>query len=85
VKNRLTDPLRLPINFLKGPIIGWTAPKAIISDMGALTLSQVAFDAILGGGGSSTSVLEPSASGPGGSLVISESERRKKVDAFLGG
>jgi LCP family protein required for cell wall assembly len=85
VKNRLTDPLRLPINFLKGPIIGWTAPKAIISDMGAITLSQVAFDAILGGGGSSTSVLEPSASGPGGSLVISESERRKKVDAFLNG
>jgi LCP family protein required for cell wall assembly len=84
VKSRLTDPLRLPINFLKGPIIGWTAPKAIISDMGAFTLSQVAFDAILGGGGSTTSVLEPSGSGPGGSLVISDSERREKVNAFLG-
>ena len=38
VKDRLTDPLRLPYNYIKGPIIGWTAPKAFVTDMGALTL-----------------------------------------------
>ncbi len=85
IKNRLTDPLRLPINFLKGPLIGWTAPKALISDLGAFTLPQLATAAILGAGGSTTAVLEPSAAGPGGSLVIPEEERRKKVNEFLDG
>ena len=42
IKGRLTDPLRLPYNFIKGPWIGWNAPKAFISDMGGLTLPQVA-------------------------------------------
>jgi len=42
IKQRLTDPLRLPYNFIKGPIIGWTAPKAFVSDMGFFTLPQLA-------------------------------------------
>ena len=41
IKGRLTDPLRIPYNFIKGPIIGWDAPKAFVSDMGFLTMPQL--------------------------------------------
>ena len=41
IKDRLTDPLRIPYNFIKGPIIGWDAPKAFVSDMGFLTMPQL--------------------------------------------
>src|SRR5262249_41680994 len=74
IKDRLTSITRFPYNFIKGPFIGWDAPKAFISDMGGFTLPQVAIAAILGGsgetnvlGGSGTrSEAEP---GPGGSLA----------------
>ena len=58
MKDRLTDPLRIPINFLKGPLIGWNAPKAFVSDMGALAMPQFVFAAAIGGG-SDTEVLAP--------------------------
>jgi LCP family protein required for cell wall assembly len=58
MKDRLTDPLRIPINFLKGPLIGWNAPKAFVSDMGALAMPQFVFAAAIGGS-SDTEVLEP--------------------------
>jgi len=58
MKDRLTDPLRLPYNFAKGPLIGWSAPKAFVSDMGALTMPQFVFAAAIGGS-SDTAVLEP--------------------------
>lgn len=58
MKDRLTDPLRLPYNFAKGPLIGWNAPKAFVSDMGALTMPQFVFAAAIGGS-SDTAVLEP--------------------------
>ncbi len=29
MKDRLTDPLRIPYNFLKGPLIGWNAPEGV--------------------------------------------------------
>src|SRR5918996_910089 len=58
MKGRLTDPLRIPINFLKGPLIGWNAPKAFVSDMGALAMPQFVFAAAIGGS-SDTEVLEP--------------------------
>jgi LCP family protein required for cell wall assembly len=41
IKARLTDPLRLPYNFLLGPIISWDAPRAFVSDMGAFTMPQL--------------------------------------------
>src|SRR6476659_1628712 len=41
IKHQLTSPLRLPYNFIKGPIIGWSAPKAFVSDMGAISMSQL--------------------------------------------
>ena len=91
IKGRLTSPLRLPINFIKGPWIGWNAPKAFISDMGGLTLPQVAIAAIFGGSGS-TNVLgrEPHGTlhispGPAGSLVIPQGECERAVKDLTGG
>jgi len=84
VKGRLTDPLRAPYNFVKGPWIGWNAPKAFISDMGAFTLPQLAIAAMFGGSGD-TNVLEPSGSGPGGSLFISQGDCRRAVEELTGG
>ena len=46
IKGRLTSPLRLPYNFIKGPIIGWTAPKAFVSDMGMVAMPQLALSSI---------------------------------------
>ncbi|MDP9228038.1 MAG: LCP family protein [Actinomycetota bacterium] len=84
IKGRLTDPLRLPYNFIKGPWIGWNAPKAFISDMGGLTLPQVAIAAIFGGSGE-TNVLKPSGTGPSSSLFISQGECRRAVEKLTGG
>ena len=57
VKDRLTDPLRLPYNFIKGPIIGWEAPKAFVSDMGFFTMPQLVLSAAIGGSGSDRRAL----------------------------
>src|SRR6476659_3353641 len=68
IKDRLTSVTRFPYNFIKGPFIGWDAPKAFISDMGGFTLPQVAIAAIIGGSGQ-TNVLGGNkaaiSSGPG--------------------
>src|SRR5918996_3613695 len=69
IKGRLTSPRRFPYNFIKGPIIGWTAPQAIISDMGALTMPQLVL-AAAAGGDSDPELLEPSGPGPGGGLGL---------------
>jgi LCP family protein required for cell wall assembly len=81
IKQRLTDPLRLPYNFIKGPIIGWTAPKAFVSDMGFFTLPQLALSTVFAGS-SKPDVLIPSGPGPGGSLEIPESERQRAANAL---
>ena len=81
IKERLTDPLRLPYNFIKGPIIGWTAPKAFVSDMGFVTLPQLALSTVFAGS-SKPDVLIPSGNGPGGSLEIPESERQRAAAAL---
>jgi LCP family protein required for cell wall assembly len=83
IKERLTDPLRLPYNFIKGPIIGWTAPKAFVSDMGFFTLPQLALSTVFAGS-SEPDVLVPSGSGPGGSLEIPESERQRAAAELEG-
>ena len=49
IKDRLTDPLRIPYNFVRGPIIGWDAPKAFVSDMGFFTMPQLILAAAIGG------------------------------------
>jgi LCP family protein required for cell wall assembly len=90
IKGRLTDPLRLPYNFVKGPIIGWDAPKAFVSDMGFLTMPQLVLSAAIGGSGK-TDVLcakpsdECDLEGPGGSVEVPESTRRRAVDRLLNG
>ncbi len=89
VKDRLTDPLRLPYNFIKGPIIGWDAPKAFVSDMGFFTMPQLVLAAAIGGSGSTdvlcAGALEGCENGPAGSTEVPDSLRRKAVNRFLNG
>jgi LCP family protein required for cell wall assembly len=87
VKERLTDPLRLPYNFIKGPIIGWEAPKAFVSDMGFFTMPQLVLSAAIGGSGP-TDVLcahEECNLRPDGSYEVPESVRRKAAHRLLDG
>jgi LCP family protein required for cell wall assembly len=90
IKDRLTDPLRLPYNFIHGPFIGWEAPKAFVSDMGFLTMPQLVLAAGIGGD-APTEILcgaEPEECGPGpeeGSIEVPESVRRKAVNRLLNG
>ncbi len=88
IKDRLTDPLRLPYNFIHGPIIGWDAPKAFVSDMGFLTMPQLILSAAIGGN-SNADVLcagenSGCAPGPAGSIEVPDSERRRAVKKLLG-
>jgi LCP family protein required for cell wall assembly len=88
IKDRLTDPLRLPYNFVKGPIIGWDAPKAFVSDMGFFTMPQLVLAAAIGGeskadvlcGGANSGC----APGPETSIEVPDSERRRAVKKLLG-
>jgi LCP family protein required for cell wall assembly len=90
IKDRLTDPLRLPYNFIHGPIIGWDAPKAFVSDMGFFTMPQLVLAAGIGGGGTEVLCGKVATSGcsfdgPGGSIEVPEEVRRKAVKKFLNG
>jgi LCP family protein required for cell wall assembly len=88
IKDRLTDPLRLPYNFIKGPIIGWDAPKAFVSDMGFLTMPQLILAAAIGGEGKAdvlcTGANSGCSPGPEGSIEVPDSERRRAVKKLLG-
>src|SRR5215203_2990451 len=89
IKGRLTDPLRLPYNFVKGPIIGWEAPKAFVSDMGLFTMPQLVLSAAIGGSGPTdvlcTGALEGCEGGPGVSIEVPDSLRQKAVNRLLHG
>ncbi len=82
IKGELTSITSLPMNFIKGPIIGWNAPKAMVSSMGALTMPQLALSAATGGGDSA--VLEPSGTTGAGNLVISQNECERAAEELLG-
>ena len=88
IKGRLTDPLRLPYNFVKGPIIGWNAPKAFVGDMGFLTMPQLILAAAIGGDSEADVLCEGANSGcgvgPASSIEVPESERRRAVKELLG-
>jgi LCP family protein required for cell wall assembly len=89
IKGRLTDPLRLPYNFVKGPIIGWSAPKAFVSDMGFLTMPQLILAAAIGGESDADVLCQGknsgcSLDGPGSSIEVPDSERRRAVKKLLG-
>ena len=83
IKGRMTSITRLPYNFIKGPLIGWNAPKAFVSSMGMLTMPQFVLSAALGFSAKSE-VLEPSGAGPLGSLSASQNECARAVERFLG-
>jgi LCP family protein required for cell wall assembly len=88
IKDRLTDPLRIPYNFIHGPIIGWDAPQAFVSDMGFLTMPQLVLAAAIGGS-SPADVLcgkpkEGCGEGPEGSIEVPEHVRRAAVKRFMG-
>jgi len=89
IKSRLTDPLRFPYNFLHGPIIGWEAPKAFVSDMGFFTMPQLILSAAIGGGSPAevfcVKELSGCSEGPEGSIEIPQSLRQKAVHKFLKG
>src|SRR6185369_2322916 len=88
IKSRLTDPLRLPYNFLHGPIIGWQAPKAFVSDMGFVTMPQLILSAAIGGSTSEVfcvKQLSGCGNGPEGSIEIPQALRKKAVHRFLHG
>src|SRR5215208_2369484 len=90
IKDRLTSITRFPYNFLKGPWIGWNAPKAFISDMGGFTRPQVAIADILGGSGETNELggsggRSEAGPGPGGSLVYPDSVCEEAVKKLVGG
>ena len=89
IKSRLTDPLRLPYNFIHGPFIGWDAPKAFVSDMGFFTMPQLILSAAIGGS-SEAHVLcskpkEHCGEGPEGSIEAPDSARRAAVHQLIKG
>jgi LCP family protein required for cell wall assembly len=89
IKSRLTDPLRAPYNFIRGPIIGWDAPKAFVSDMGFFTMPQLILAAGIGGNaGADVLCGSPKAGcgeGPGGSIEVPESVRRHAANRLING
>src|SRR6476620_2412696 len=84
IRGRLSNPLRLPYNFIKGPFIGWNAPKAMVSSMGAWTMPQLVFAAVTGFSKSSD-VLKPASTTAAGNLIIPKAECQRAVKKFLGG
>ncbi|MGH2952698.1 MAG: LCP family protein [Solirubrobacterales bacterium] len=82
IKGKLTSITSLPLNFLKGPLIGWNAPRAMVSSMGALTMPQLVIAAAIGGGG--TDVLKPSSTTAANNLVVSPEECLRAATKLLG-
>jgi LCP family protein required for cell wall assembly len=82
IKGKLTSITSLPLNFIKGPLIGWNAPKAMVSSMGALTMPQLVLSAAIGGGG--TDVLEPSGTTAAGNLIVAPEECERAAEELLG-
>ncbi len=84
IKSRLTSVWRLPINFLRGPLIAWNAPKAMVTDMGALALPQLAI-ALAIGGEQGTQILGKGAPiSLSGNIVIPQEECERALRKFLG-
>jgi LCP family protein required for cell wall assembly len=91
IKDRLTSFTRIPYNFIKGPIIGWDAPKAFVSDMGFFTMPQLVISAAIGGTGGENVLCGTSKKeaakcgvGPEGSIEVPQSVRRRAVHRLMG-
>jgi LCP family protein required for cell wall assembly len=83
IRGRLISPLRLPYNFIKGPIIGWNAPKAVVSSMGAFAMPQLVFAAVIGFS-KGTDFLKPTSTTGAGNLIIPKDECERAVKKLLG-
>ena len=70
-----------PFTFVRLPWIAWAAPKAIVTDMSPFTLMGF-ISSMTYGNTPKSKVLKPSAAGPGGSLIIPESERARAARRF---
>ena len=86
IKGRLTSPLRLPYNFIHGPMIGWEAPKAFVSDMGFFTMPQLILSSVVGGSDTNVLCANPNncGSGPSGTIEVPQSERQRAVKKLTG-
>jgi LCP family protein required for cell wall assembly len=73
-----------PGTFFRLPWVAWEAPRTVRTDLGGVGLLGMFSDLMTGGGGSQTHVLQPSAPGPAGSLIISAEEKRRAVQQLLG-
>jgi LCP family protein required for cell wall assembly len=89
IKDRVADPLRLPYNFVKGPIIGWNAPKAFISDMGFFTMPQMVLAAGIGGSSPAEVLCGKGGAqcgiGPESEIEVPEDVRRRAVRQLIEG
>ena len=84
IKSQLTSIWRIPINFARGPWIAWNAPKAMVTDMGAFTLPQLAL-AMAIAGDSGTQILGKGAGiSPAGNIVVPAEECERALRKFLG-
>lgn len=72
-----------PSAFLRLPLVGWEAPRAIRTDLRGPGLAMLFADLLTGGTGES-SVLEPTTVNPDGSVTVSEESRAQAVDELLG-
>lgn len=70
-----------PMTFVRLPWVSWATPKAFLTDMSPVNL--LAFLTSMSfGPEAKTTVLKPSGSGPGGSLIISETDRANAARKF---
>ena len=71
-----------PTTFLRGPLVGWSAPKAIRSDMAGPSLLGL-FGAMATGGTPDTEVL--GRVGPDGEVGVTDEVKQREVRRFLRG
>ncbi|MEA2296972.1 MAG: hypothetical protein QOE86_4611 [Solirubrobacteraceae bacterium] len=82
IMSALKHRLLSPTTFIRGPLVAWSAPKAIRSDMGGPSLLGL-FAAIQTSGDPKTRVLGRVQ--PDGGVAASDAEKRAAVAAFLRG
>ena len=77
--------LLTPTTFFRLPWAAWKGPKSIRTDLRGPGLMALATDLATGGSGQ-TKTLEPSClgCGPGGTLLVSDGEKRDEVRRLLG-
>jgi LCP family protein required for cell wall assembly len=83
MRSKIVSPVHWPSSLVRLPLIAWDAPRTLRTDMRGPGLSALFTDLLTGGSGA-THVLKPEGLGPGGSLIVSESERARAVRDLLG-